>query len=155
SGGSASFTTTKLAVASHTITVIYNGNGNFKGSGPATSAVTVSQDATTAVGSSSVSSPGYGQAGTLKANLTGRAAGSGKPTGTVSFYDGLTFLGTATLSNGVASLKTTALAVGGNSITVVYDGDGNFLGTTSAALALTVRQDATRAVVTSSSATAQ
>jgi hypothetical protein len=155
SGGSASLTITNLAVASHSITVIYNASANFKPSGSATSAVTVSQDATTAVVTSSVSSPVYGQAVTLKATLTAMSPGSGKPTGTVSFYDGLTFLGTAPLSSGVASIKTTALAVGGNSITVVYGGDVNFLGTTSAALSLTVRQDATRAVVTSSSATAQ
>jgi hypothetical protein len=155
SGGSASFTTSLLAVNSHTITATYNGNGNFKGSGPATSAVTVSQDATTAVVTSSVSSPVYGQAVTLRATVTAATPGSGKPTGTVTFYDGTTKLGTAPLSNGVASIKTTALAVSSNSITVVYGGDVNFLGTTSAALSLTVRQDATRAVVTSSSATAQ
>jgi hypothetical protein len=102
-----------------------------------------------------VSSPVYGQAVTLKATLTAMSPGSGKPTGSVSFYDGTTFLGTAPLSSGVASLKTTALAVGGNSITVVYGGDGNFLGTTSAALSLTVRQDRTATMLTSSSASAQ
>jgi uncharacterized repeat protein (TIGR01451 family) len=154
SGGSASFTTTNLAVASHTITATYNGNGNFKGSGPATSGVTVSQDTATAVVSSWVSSPVYGQAVTLKATLTAKSPGSGKPTGTVSFYDGTTFLGTAPLSNGVAIFKTTALAVGGNSITVKYDGDGNFLGTTSTPLAITVNQDTPTTKLTSSSATA-
>jgi hypothetical protein len=161
SGGAASWTTTKLAVASHAITVVYNGTGNFKTSGSASSAVTVSQDPTTAVITSSVSSPVYGQSVTLTATLKAKPLGSGTPTGSVSFYDGPTFLGKATLSSGVASIKTTALAVGGNAITVVYAGDSNFLGTTSAPgttsppLAITVRQDTPTTKLTTSSATAK
>jgi hypothetical protein len=154
SGGSASWTTTKLAVAGHSIIAIFAGTVNFKASPSAPSAVTVSQDATTAVVNSSVSNPVYGQAVTLKATVTAAAPGSGKPTGNVSFYDGPTFLGTATLSKGVASLQPTALAVGGHAITVVYGGDSNFLGTTSAVRSLTVRQDHTTTTLTASSATA-
>jgi hypothetical protein len=154
SGGSATFTTTKLAVGGHSITATYNGSGNFVASGPAVFAVTVSPDGTTAVVSSSVPNPVFGQAVTLQATVAASAPGSGKPTGTVSFYDGTVLLGTATLRNGVATLKTTALAVGGNSITVVYGGDGNFVGTTSAALAVTVSQDATTTKLSSSNATA-
>jgi hypothetical protein len=154
SGGSASLTTSLLAVGSHSITATYNGTSNFGASGPAASAVSVSPDATTAVVTSSVSNAVYGQAVTIKAVVKASAPGSGKPTGTVSFYDGTTLLGTATLSNGVAKLKTTALSVGTNSITVVYDGDGNFLSTTSAAQAITVKQDPTTWTLTSSSATA-
>jgi hypothetical protein len=74
------------------------------------------------------------------------------PTGTVTFQDGTRVLGTATLSNGVATLNTHALSVGANAITVVYNGDSNFLGTTSAALALTVNPDSTTTHLTSSSA---
>jgi uncharacterized repeat protein (TIGR01451 family) len=154
SGGAASWTTSKLAVGGHTITATYNGTYSFTASGPATTAVSVSPDATTAVVTSSVASPVYGQAVTLKATVKAAAPGAGTPTGMVSFYDGATLLGSATLSNGMASLKTTALSVGANSITVVYSGDGNFLGTTSAALAVTVNQDATRTKLTSSSTTA-
>jgi len=101
-----------------------------------------------------VSSTGYGQAVALKATVAAATPGSGRPTGTVSFYDGTTLLGTATLSDGVAHLKTTALSIGANSVTVVYGGDGNFLGTTSAVLFITVNQDFTATKLTSSSATA-
>ena len=87
--------------------------------------------------------------------MTAAAPGSGKPTGTVSFYDGRTLLGTATLSNGRASIKTTALAIGASSVTVVYGGDGNFQGTTSAALTITVNQDTTTTKLSSSSSTAK
>ncbi len=49
------------------------------------------------------------------------------PTGTVTFYDGVTVLGTATLNgNGVATLSTTSLAVGSHNVTVAYSGDANF-----------------------------
>jgi hypothetical protein len=156
SGGSAALTTTKLAVGSHSITVKYNGSASFAASGPAASAleVDVIPDATNAVVSSSVSSPVYGQSVTLKATLKAASPGSGTPTGTVSFYDGSVLLGSATLSNGAASIKTTALSVGSNAITVVYSGNSNFVGTTSAVLSLTVSQDTTTTKLTSSSATA-
>jgi hypothetical protein len=143
-----------MAVGGHSITASYNGSGGFTASGPAAAAVSVSPDATTAVVRSSVSSPVYGQAVTLTARVKAASPGAGTPTGTVRFYDGTMLLGSVPLVNGVAVLKTTALSVGGNAITVVYGGDSNFQGTTSAALALTERQDYTTTKLTSSSATA-
>jgi Bacterial Ig-like domain (group 3) len=71
--------------------------------------VTVGQDGTTAVVTSSVSKPVYGQSVTLTAKVTASAPGSGTPTGMVTFYDGITSLGTATLKNGAASINTTPL----------------------------------------------
>jgi hypothetical protein len=44
--------------------------------------------------------------------------------------DGSTLLGTATLSNGVASLTTSALATGSHAITAVYSGDANYVAST-------------------------
>mgnify|MGYP002403747206 CR=1 FL=1 len=57
--------------------------------------------------------------------------GSGTPTGTVTFMDGATALGTGTLSGGLATFATSALALGTHLITVVYSGDGSFAGSTS------------------------
>jgi hypothetical protein len=115
----------------------------------------VGQDGTTAavVVTSPATTPVYGQSVTLKATVTALAPGSGTRTGeTVTFYDGTVLLGSATLnSSGVATLKTSALDVGPNSITVFYGGDGNFLSSTSPALAVTVNQDSTKTVLTSSS----
>ena len=48
------------------------------------------------------------------------------PTGTVSFYDGGTLLGTQSVIAGSTSLMTSSLATGSHSITVVYSGDDNF-----------------------------
>jgi hypothetical protein len=67
------------------------------------------------------------------------ASGSGTPTGSVSFLDGTTTLGTATLSSGAASYSTSSLAAGSHSITAVYAGDTNFSGSTSNAVTVTVQ----------------
>jgi hypothetical protein len=52
----------------------------------------------------------------------------------VTFMSGSTSLGTGQLTSGVATLTTTALPAGTDSITVVYGGDSYFAGSTSAAV---------------------
>ncbi len=61
----------------------------------------------------------------------------------VTFMDGSTALGSATLSGGKARFKTTSLAAGSQAITAVYGGDGNFSTSKSVVLTQTVQQDAT------------
>jgi hypothetical protein len=57
---------------------------------------------------------------------------AGSPTGTVTFLDGATPLGTGTLnSGGVATLTTSNLSAGSHSITAAYGGDTNFTAVTS------------------------
>jgi hypothetical protein len=70
---------------------------------------------------------------------------AGTPTGTVTFYDGLTQLGTGSLnSHAVATYQTSTLAVGTHSITAQYGGDSNFSGSTSSpALSQVVNQAGT------------
>jgi Bacterial Ig-like domain (group 3) len=61
------------------------------------------------------------------------------PTGTVTFMDGATTLGTGTLNvSRLASFPTSSLDVGSHSITAVYGGDSNFTGSTSQAVIQTV-----------------
>jgi hypothetical protein len=62
----------------------------------------------------------------------------GTPTGSVTFFDGSTQLGSAALSTGSASFTTSALASGSHTITAVYSGDTNFATLTSAILTQTV-----------------
>ncbi len=70
---------------------------------------------------------------TFTASVTSSATGT--PTGTVTFMDGTTVLGTGTLdSGGSATLTTSALPAGTNSITALYSGDANFLPSTSPSL---------------------
>ncbi len=124
-GGSADFTTAKLATGSHGITVTYKGSNGFStSSGNFTQ--TISQDGTTGVVTSSLNPSNSGQKVTFTATVTAAALGAGTPTGTVTFYDGTTQIGTGTLGGGKATLSTKALGVGSHSITVVYSGDANF-----------------------------
>ena len=57
-----------------------------------------------------------------------RASVSGPltPTGTVTFKDGSSTLGTAALVSGSASITTSTLTVGSHTIHPIYSGDGNF-----------------------------
>ena len=72
-----------------------------------------------------------GQSVTFTATV---AANSGTPTGTVTFKDGTTTLATEPLSGGVGYYTTSSLAVGGHSITAVYNGESSFATSTSAVL---------------------
>ena len=59
---------------------------------------------------------------------------SGTPTGTVAFYEGSTLMGTAALTNGVASYTATTLPAGNVALTAQYSGDANFAQSTSSAM---------------------
>jgi len=91
---------------------------------------------------------------TFTATVTVAAPGSGIPTGTVTFLDGATALGTRTLSlvGGFdqASFTTAALSVGSHSITAFYSGDPDFAGSSSTALAQTVGQASSSTTIASS-----
>jgi hypothetical protein len=81
----------------------------------------------------------------LKSTLTLSAhvasSTTGIPTGTVTFMDGATALGSpaALDGNGNASMNTSTLAAGAHPITVVYSGDSNYVGSTSPASNATVQ----------------
>jgi hypothetical protein len=150
SSGSASFTTSSLAVGVHTITASYGGDGNFTTSS-ASAGETVAQDASTTTVSTSLTPSVYGQSITFTATVTANTPGSGTPSGSVTFEDGTTVLGTGTLnSSGQATFTTATLGAGAHSISAIYGGDGNFTTSTSSTLSQTVNQDATSTVVVSS-----
>jgi hypothetical protein len=67
-----------------------------------------------------------GQSVSFTATLSGSVAGSGQPTGTVSFKDGSKTIGTATLASGKAVITTTHLATGTHTIIASYGGDATF-----------------------------
>ena len=75
------------------------------------------------------------------------------PGGSVTFVDGSTQIGNATLTNGKASFAISTLTAGSHFITAVYSGDSNFTSTTSSALTEVV-QNFTIAPPTGSSLTA-
>lgn len=116
------------------------------------SGTSTATNATSTTLTSSAQTITAGQSVTLTATVT-PASGTATPTGTVTFLDGATTLGTGTLnSSGVATLGTTALAAGANSITAVYSGDANFSGSTSTAVTITVSTVVATATTLSASA---
>jgi hypothetical protein len=60
-------------------------------------------------------------------------------TGSVTFYDGSTSLGTANLSSGIAFVSTSSLTVGSHNITAVYGGNGTYASSTSNTIVQKVR----------------
>jgi hypothetical protein len=93
----------------------------------------VNQGATTAVVASSSNPSTYNGSVTFTATVTGAAA-----TGTVTFRDGVTVLGSGALSSGTAAVTTSSLNAGAHSITAEYGGDANHTGSTSPPLTQTV-----------------
>jgi hypothetical protein len=154
SGGTATYTTTafQLAVGSNSITAKYGGNGTYSSSTSSALTQTVNAASTTTAVSSGANPSVYGQTVTFTATVTATSPGSGTPTGTVTFYDGGTSIGTGTLSGGSATYTTTAfqLALGSNSITATYGATTNYATSTSSALTQTVNQASTTTAVSSS-----
>jgi subtilase family serine protease len=117
----------RLAPGADTIVASYAGAGNFSNSSGAT-IVTVTP-ALTGTSTTATATPANLTA-TVKAVVGG---GGGVPTGTVTFSTATGTLGTATLSNSIATLPVTAasLATGNNSIVATYSGNSTFAGSTS------------------------
>ena len=149
----ASLSLPQLGAGSHQIAASYEGDVYYASSSSQTLGLSVQRTTTSKVKASQASTL-FGQSLTLTATVGVTSPGGGTPTGTVSFKDGSTVLGTGTLSasGGVttATLVTAKLPVGARSLTAVYAGDGNDQGSTSAALAFKVSPDATTTALAAS-----
>jgi hypothetical protein len=141
STGTANFPISSLAVGDHNVLAVYQGNNNYGGSTTVSSAFLTVDQASTSVNLTSSANPSFlAQSVTFTAAVVPVAPGGGTPTGTVTFMDGTTVLGTVKVSGGKALLVTSALALGGHDITASYNGDTNFTGNTSSDLSQTVLQ---------------
>jgi hypothetical protein len=138
SNGVAVFQTAKLAVGSHAITVAYGGAANVKGSTSVALTETINKAAITVSLTSSATTALFGKSITLTAKISVVAPGAARPSGTITFKDGTTVLGTATIVNGVALFQTAKLSKGKHTLTVLYGGDANLTGSTSAGLTETI-----------------
>jgi hypothetical protein len=138
--GVATFKTSSLALGTHTITAVYGGDAKDAAStsGPAEVTVSITTVPTNTGLQTTSNAPTYGSSVTFTATVT-PASGSGVPTGTVSFIDGSTKLGTGALNgSGVATYTTTLLSVGSHSITASYSGDSKDNASVSAAVNVNV-----------------
>jgi hypothetical protein len=130
------------------ITVVVNVAANFSGYATDTATISNASDlnpanntatntvyirATVPVTLTSSPNPStLGQPVTLTASINPAASGQ------VTFYDGVNFLGFATITGGQATLTTDLLPSGAQSLTAEYIGDMNYAPTTSSAHIQTV-----------------
>jgi hypothetical protein len=146
SGGAGSCNLTSTSAGAKTLTATYGGDSNFNGSsGTAAHQVNKANTATSVVSSANPSV--FGQTVTFTATVAVSSPGAGTPTGTVNFKDNGTTIGSGTLSGGVATFATSALAVGSHPITAEYVGDANFNGSTSSALSQVVNKGDTTTTI--------
>ncbi|PYX80548.1 MAG: hypothetical protein DMG66_02710, partial [Acidobacteria bacterium] len=152
--GQATFAIQTLAVGSHPITAVYNGDGSFKISTVSNTVnQVVSKASTTSVVVSSVNPSTFGQA--IVFTGTVNSTNGVVPTGPVTFFDGATAIASNVGLNGSAQASSgliSNLIAGGHNITIVYGGDGNFTGSTGTLLpsGQTVNKASTTVAVTSS-----
>jgi sugar lactone lactonase YvrE len=157
SGGAASVQTSALPVGADAVQAVYSGDSNYSG-GQTSITVTVSQAGTQTALTVTPPAGGavYGAAVALSATVSDPQNGSLTPTGSVQFQynNGTNWINLGspvTLTNGAASLLTTALPAGSPSLRASYSGDANFLGGYSGGTPVTVAP----ATLTVSGVTAQ
>ncbi len=144
----ATLSTTALSTASHSITAVYASTPDFAGSTSAPLIESIVKATSFSTVSASTSTSTYRQAVIFTARVA--SATTGTPSGTATFKDGATVLGTVALTAGEATLSTAALAVGPHAITVAYGGSADFVGSTSTSLSHTVVAEVTHTVLASS-----
>jgi streptogramin lyase len=123
--------TVALGVGVHNITVDFDGNATFTAStSPAvTETVNPQARATTSVAlRSSVNPAAFGQVEALTAKVTSPA---GTPSGTVTFFDGGTWLGSVPLDASGDAVLNEAFSVGVHHLTASYGGNAAFAASTS------------------------
>ncbi len=138
---------TELTGGPHSITAGYSGDANYAAANDnnAPLDLTVGQSSTATAVSIAPSGPAYanptsanpGQTVNIVASIAPPIAGT--PTGTVSFYNGTTLLGTANVvaaqvngaNGGQATLSISTLAAGQYEVTATYSGDSNYTSSTS------------------------
>jgi hypothetical protein len=153
SNGTASFNATALSGGTYDVYASYHGDPIFGGSSSSrTYAFTVAQAASTTTlseptGVSAVNGVYYVKQGSTTTMTATVTSPQGQPTGSVTFMNGQTVLGTAPLNaSGTATFNTATLAAGPSSsqlgqsynITAVYSGDLNFASTTSTVSAIEI-----------------
>jgi hypothetical protein len=132
SSAMATLTTSALTLGTHPITAVYSGDAqNSTSTSPVldqlVNDVMPATTSTTLV--SSLNPSNFGQSVTFTATVTGD-----NPTGSVRFDDDVTTLGSGTVNAGMASITTSALAVGSHPITATYGGDASNLASSSSIL---------------------
>src|SRR5207253_335158 len=92
----------------------------------------------------------FGEQVTFTATVTVDSPGAGLPTGTVTFKDGATILGTGFVGGGgQATFSISSLAVGSHSISAEYGGDPSFNGSSDSLSQVVDKADTTTSLTSS------
>lgn len=140
-----------LVPGHHSIVAQYLGDNSFISSSSAPSAsIVITKAATSSALTANSTSIGTGAAVTITATINTSSLGN-SPGGTVTLFNGSTKLGSAplnavpaspfTFAAATATLQTSSLPVGQNSITAQYTGDSNYTGSTSPPIIINVGVD--------------
>jgi sugar lactone lactonase YvrE len=148
-GGVATITTSSLTPGGHSVVASYARDLRAAATTSAPLAETV-LEATTVVLASSVNPALTLAPITLTATVTNSQVGT--PTGTITFTDGATQLGTAPLSaSGSATLTLPGLLAGPHTLVATYSGDADNFAATSPSLTQTINLQPTTTTMTSAS----
>jgi len=124
-GGQASYSTSYATTGKHLITAVYSGDTANESSTSATLTEYVGLAPSTTTLTTSGSPSHVGQSVTFTANVTWTYGVI--PNGEqVTFFDGLTAIGTGTTAGGVATFSTSSLSAKTHTIKANYPGDGTF-----------------------------
>jgi ELWxxDGT repeat protein len=141
SNGVAKITQVKLGPGNHNLTAAYKATASFAGSRSATVRFAV---ASTTVTTLQVPTLVLGEHATLKAVVAATTPGSAKATGTVTFKDGTTVLGTAQVHDGVGTLNVTfTQGAGPHALSASFAANPLFLASSSVAQNVTVQKSPT------------
>jgi hypothetical protein len=151
SGNHAVLSTSFISSGTYSISAKYSGDSNNAGSTSSVLSQVIITSTTTAL-VSSLNPSLVGQAITFTATVSSIAGAP--PNGElITFKNGSSVLGMAALSGGIASLTTSSLPAGIDTITAAYAGDANFSGSTSPGLRQVVSNTTKSATSTTLSST--
>jgi hypothetical protein len=141
SSGQATYSTSSLALGLHSISAAYSGSAGFAASTSSPITITVSASMLVGTTTTLTATPVTVAAGGNVAfsATVAPTSGTASPTGTVTFSDGATTLGTGTLdATGKTTFSSSALSVGAHSVTAAYGGSTVFSPSTSTAATITI-----------------
>jgi hypothetical protein len=147
SSGVATFSTSTLSIGLHSITAVYSGATNVLASTSPVLTQNVLAKTSTSL-AASANPTVFGQPVTFTATVTSPT--SGTISGKVMFNDGASTIGSGTISSGKASFTTSALLIGGHSITATYTGNMMYTTSTSSTLSHTVNVASSKTTLSSS-----
>jgi hypothetical protein len=129
-----------LAPGSYPVTATFAGSNSLQGSTAALTEVITATATSTSI--TAAPNPGdVNQPVTLTATVSSQplAAAMLNASGSVSFYDGATLLGSANVTANAASLNVSFTTVGVHNLTAVYGGNTDFVGSISAVFQETIQ----------------